>query len=95
MKDSWHKTDFACACWRGQKEESFWHGIKILVVAHITLHPLVHILKYEMDFFLNFWGREKLKTRRVSHTHVEASHLSAFWRVLLIKYFQIKTIFLL
>ena len=67
MKDSWRKSKLVCACWREQKEESFWHRIQTCVVALITLHPLMHISKHEMDFFWIKWGGEKLEMRRVSH----------------------------
>ena len=51
-------------------------------------------LKVWDGFFLEFLGwRKNGNEKGLPRMHVEASHLSAFWRVLLlIKYFQIKTI---
>ena len=78
----------------GRRKNIIFYGIKICVVAYITLHPLVHISKYEIYFFWNFWGREKIRKRKMSRMRTEASHLSMIWRVLLsIKYFQIRMIF--
>ena len=64
------------------------------VVALITLHHLMHILKYEMDFFLIIWGGEKIGKKKGSRMRVEASHFLMIWRVLLlIKLIQIRTPF--
>ena len=78
----------------GRRKNLFFYGIKLCVISHITLHPLVYILKYEIYFLLEFLRKRKnQKKKDVSHACAEASHLSMIWRVLLIKYFQIGIIF--
>ena len=49
------------------------------VAAHITLHPVVHISKHEMDFSRLF-GVEKIGKRRISRMHALKHHVSSCFR---------------
>ena len=60
MVDSWCKTGSTYKCWVEEKI-LFFVRLKLCVVAHITLHPLVHISKYEIYFFEIFEEEKKLE----------------------------------
>ena len=60
--------------------QHFWLGIQIHVGPHITLDPLMHITKHEMEFFWKIWGGEKLERKRsLAHAlkHRISLHLGA------------------
>ena len=50
--------------------------LKLSVIAYIILHHLIYIIKYEIYFFWNFWGREKIGKRRMTHARAQKCRIS-------------------